>query len=380
MPRILLLHASVGSGHESAARALAEAFARKQEGEVRVEDTLSYANTLFRRAYTRSYTDLVALAPALWQIYYEQSNSEDPKEIALTNRLRGLVERLVVPRLDKLIDDFDPDATLCTHFLPAELLLRLRQSGVLRSPIYTVVTDHVAHSFWITPGIDGYFVASDLPRDLMIARGVTPAIVYAHGIPVSLETAVPKSPEAMRERYGFSQDRPLLTLFGGGIITRRVRRMVTGLLELDQPATLVVVAGRNAELVEDLADLQSGPQVELRVLGKIDYVDDLVAASDLVITKAGGLIVSEVLARGTPLLVVDPIPGQEEWNADYVVTSGAGVQLRLPESVPSAVRRLLVEPERLAGLRQDARLAGRPRAALDIAEQVLAELHSGEYH
>jgi processive 1,2-diacylglycerol beta-glucosyltransferase len=111
--------------------------------------------------------------------------------------------------------------------------------------------------------------------------------------------------------------------------------------------------------------------------GRIDFVDDLVAASDLVITKAGGLMVSEVLARGTPLLVIDPIPGQEEWNADYVVSAGAGVQLRMPEAVPYTTLNLLAQPGRLAAIRERSLTAGRPRAALDIAEIVLDELRQG---
>jgi processive 1,2-diacylglycerol beta-glucosyltransferase len=108
-------------------------------------------------------------------------------------------------------------------------------------------------------------------------------------------------------------------------------------------------------------------------------VDDLVAASDLVITKSGGLIVSEVLARGTPMVIVDPIPGQEEWNADFVVGVGAGIQLRQPEAVPPAALYLLGQPERLAIMREQARRFGRPRAALDIAERVLGDLASGAY-
>src|SRR4029453_5822048 len=168
-------------------------------------------------------------------------------------------------------------------------------------------------------------------------------------------------------------------LFGSGVEPERVRRMVTMLLESQVPATLVVVAGRSAELTDALADLGDGPHVQLRVLGRIDYVDDLVAASDLVITKSGGLIVSEVLARGTPMVVIAPIPGQEEWNADFVAGSGAGIQLRNPESVPPAALFLLGQPERLAQMREQARRLGRPRAAPDIAERVLSELASGTY-
>lgn len=377
MPRILIVHASVGSGHQRAAAALADAFTRKQAGEVRVEDTLDYGNRAFCRAYTQSYLELSAHAPAIWRLFYEGTNVRDPKWVELTNRLRSLVERPGGTHLARLVTRFAPDAIVCTHFLPVELLLRLKRRGRLPQPIYCVVTDVVAHCFWATPAIDGYFVASALTREQLIALGVAPAIIHVSGIPVDPAITEPKTMAAMRLRHGFPIDQPLISLFGGGLDVDRVRMMVAGLLAHDMPGTLTVIAGRNAALAAALADLTNGPMPRLRVLDFITYVDDLVAASDLVITKPGGLIVSEVLARGTPLLLIDPIPGQEEWNADYVVSANAGIQLRMVELVPRAVQSLLAHPERLAMLRQCAQGIGRPRAALDIAEAILRDLRGG---
>src|SRR6266545_2734594 len=222
------------------------------------------------------------------------------------------------------------------------------------------LSTHVAHKFWLTPGVDGYFVASELPRDLLIARGVPGASIHVSGIPVSLEIGVPTNPASIRAHHGWPLDRPLISLLGGGIATTHVRQMVEGLRALAHPGTLVVVGGRNADVPGALADLTDGPHMRIQVLGHIDELDDLVAASDLVITKAGGLVVSEELARGTPLLVIDPIPGQEEWNADYVVSACAGVELRLPVWVPDTVQHLLAEPSRLTAMRERARRAGRP--------------------
>jgi processive 1,2-diacylglycerol beta-glucosyltransferase len=153
--------------------------------------------------------------------------------------------------------------------------------------------------------------------------------------------------------------------------------MAVELRDLEHSATLVVVGGRSAELPAALADVGDGLNVGVHVLGAIDYMDDLVAASDLVITKSGGLIVSEILARGTPLLVVDPIPGQEEWNADHVVSVGAGVQVRRAELAAYAVRHLLNEPSRLTEMRDRARRAGHPEAALEIAGDVLNDVGHG---
>src|SRR5262245_12552694 len=379
MPRLLILHASVGTGHQRAAEALAEAFARKQDGEVRVADALDYGSELFRRAYSRSYVDMSEGSPLLWRLFYETTDASEPEWIELTNRLRSLVERLGITRLVRLVQKFEPEAIVCTHFLPVELLLRIKRQGRLPQPLYCVVTDVFAHAFWVTPGIDGYFVGSEMTRDMLAARGVTPAIIRVSGIPIDPAIAEPKDLGEIRIRHGFAPDRPLVTLFGGGLNIQRVRSIARGILASDICGTLAVVAGRNEALATALDGLADGPSMRLQSLGFIDYVDDLVAASDMVISKAGGLIVSETLARGTPMLLIDPIPGQEEWNADYVVSAGAGIQLRMAESVPDTVRQLLTHRDLLAVLRAGAQQAGRPRAALDIAEQVLRDLQVGAH-
>jgi processive 1,2-diacylglycerol beta-glucosyltransferase len=379
MPRILILHAAIGTGHTTAARSLADAFRRKQLGEVRVEDILDYGSRLFRTALTRAYLEVSGRTPLLWKMLYESSDLEDPDAVVASNAVRARIERLPLRQLEGFVTSYAPDAIVCTHMFPLTVLQRLKRQGALRQPLYCVITDYMVHSMWINDVVDGYFLASDATREAMIARGVPPTILHVTGIPVKLEIADPKTMEAARARRGLPADVPIVTLFGGGIEPARVRLVVTRLLTATKPGLLIVAAGRSQSLANSLADLGDGPSMRLLRLGLIDYVDDLVAASDLVITKSGGLIVSEVLARGTPMIVIDPIPGQEEWNADLVAGSGAGIQLRQPESVPLAALSLLSRPERLALMREQAVRVGRPRAALDIAEHVLADLRSGVY-
>jgi processive 1,2-diacylglycerol beta-glucosyltransferase len=379
MSRILILHAAVGTGHTTAARALADAFRRKQIGEVRVEDILDYGSRLFRTALTRAYLEVSGRTPLLWKMLYESSDLDDPDAVAASNAVRARIERLPLRQLEGFVTSYAPDAIVCTHMFPLTVLQRLKREGTLRQPLYCVITDFMVHSMWINDVVDGYFLASDPTREAMIARGVPPTILHVTGIPVKLEIADPKPMAAMRARHGLPADVPVITLFGGGIEPNRVRLVVRRLLQASTPGLLIVAAGRSTTLAESMADLDDGPSMRLRRLGMIDYVDDLIAASDLVITKSGGLIVSEILARGTPMIVIDPIPGQEEWNADLVAGSGAGVQLRQPESVPLAALSLLSHPERLAVMREQAARVGRPRAALDIAEQIGAELRSGMY-
>jgi processive 1,2-diacylglycerol beta-glucosyltransferase len=378
MPRVLLLHASVGAGHKRAAEALATAFARRQPGEVRVEDVLDHTPRLFRVAYARSYLELTDRAPLVWGYFYTQSNI-DPNLAEFTNNIRKLVESIGTTGLKDLLRAFAPDVIICTHFLPMELLVRYKRNARLPQPVYCVITDHAAHTFWTYTEIDGYFVPDEQTREQLIARGVTAAQIIVSGIPVDPATAEPKSCVEARVALSLPLEGPVVTLFGGGIDNEHARMIVQGLLRCQIQATLVVVAGRNPTLVENLSDLCSTERLSLRVLGHVNYVDDLIAASDLVVTKAGGLIVSEVLARGVPLVVIDPIPGQEEWNADYVVRTGAGAQLRMCESVAPTVERLLASPHLLAEMRAGARAVARPRSALDIVEQVISD-HANRRH
>jgi processive 1,2-diacylglycerol beta-glucosyltransferase len=375
MPRVLLLHASVGTGHKRAAEALATAFTRRQPGEVRVEDVLDHTPLLFRVAYARSYLELTDRAPLVWGYFYTQTNA-DPNLAEFTNNVRRLVESIGTTGLRDVLRAFMPEVIICTHFLPMELLVRYKRNAQLPQPIYCVVTDFAAHTFWTYTEIDGYFVADEQTRDQLIARGVTASQISVSGIPVDPGVAEPKDRLGVRKLRGLPAEGHVITLFGGGVDDDHVRMIVQGLRRSDVEGTLLVVAGRNQTLVDNLSDLSSTPRLKIRVHGYIDYVDDLIVASDLVVTKAGGLIVSEVLARGVPLVVIDPIPGQEEWNADFVVSSGSGAQLRMAESVPATVQRLLSQPYLLAEMGAAARKAGRPRAAGDIAERVIADYTS----
>ncbi len=372
MPRVLLLHASVGTGHRTAARALGKAFELRQSDHVRVEDVLDHTSRLFRIAYARSYLELTDHAPLVWGYFYSTAGDDD--ELGeITNNIRKLVESIGTVDLKALLRRFLPDVIVCTHFLPMELLVSLKKKARLPQPVYCVITDHAAHTFWTYTMIEGYFVGSDTVRRQLVERGVPPQHIHVTGIPVDPSFAEPRHRDEERARLNLPLDKPVITLMGGGVPNASIRTIARTLLARDIEGVLVIAAGRNETLLSELADLQPGHTLDMRLLGYIDYMDSLITASDLVVTKAGGLITSEVLARGVPLVVIDPILGQEEWNADFVVNSGAGVQLRMAASVPDAVCRLICAPHLLTQMREAAARAGRPRAAMAIADYIISD-------
>ncbi|KAB8142976.1 UDP-N-acetylglucosamine--LPS N-acetylglucosamine transferase [Chloroflexia bacterium SDU3-3] len=375
MPGILILYTSLGTGHRTAALALAEALAQcAPETTVVTEDALDYCSGVVKKALNTAYLQSSERGPKLYKAAYEASDSADFDEALGLNRLISILGGPLLRDMDAMIDAMQPDAIICTMQLPLQLMAHRKQQGALHCPLYVVVTDFVAHSTWYAPEADGYFVPSALTRDMMCRRGARAEQIAVTGIPVPLTIAEEKTMSAMRERHGLPTEGAVVSLFGGGIEAERIRLIVDEIARIETPATLAVVSGRNEQLAEAIADVPSGPHVRLLKLGAIDYVDDLVAASDLVITKAGGLIVSEILGRGTPMIIIDPLPGQEEWNADMVAACGAGIQLRMAEMVPPATAQLLGNLDQLMAMRRQAQSTGRPRAALDIASAICAQL------
>jgi processive 1,2-diacylglycerol beta-glucosyltransferase len=371
MTRALILHASVGAGHRRAAEALAQAFAQRTPGQIHVADVLDYANPLFRRAYVQSYVQLTDKLPAMWGYVYAHT---DRDLFRFTTGLRTYIDRVWVRGLRKLLIKYAPHVIVCTHFLPVEILSQHKGRAHVTQPLYCVLTDYAAHAFWSYKHVDRYFVATEDTRQQLIERGIPPSIVQVTGIPIHLGLAQEASRDALRRQWLVRPERPLVVLFGGGLDAGRVRTVIKGLLDSSVTGTLIVVAGRNLALLSEIGDLTGRPGLEVQKLGLIDRVDELVTAADLVITKAGGLIVSEVLARGRPMLIIDPIPGQEESNTDFLVSVGAAITIRLPQHVPFAVQQLLDEPQRLHTMSEAARAVGRPRAALDIVEQILSDV------
>lgn len=376
MTQILILYASLGAGHLNAARALVEAFNCFPNVEVASQDALEYASPIYRNSITQIYKQLSERIPTLYKAIYEGTDIEDVEESLDDNLSVARLEFLFFRKLEDLVTQMNPDVIISVQQIPSRLTQLLKQKNNLSTPHYVVVTDAIAHSSWLNHEINAYFLPSSIGVNMLIRRGANPELLHVTGIPIKLEVLRTKKKEEMRSLHQFHLEHSVIILFGGGLNTQRIKLIVTDLLASSIPLTVIITAGRNETLLDAIADLTSSENVKLVKLGSIDYVDDLIVASDLVISKAGGLITSEVLARGVPMIIIDPIPGQEEQNADVISASGAGIQIRLPEMVAPTVNYLLNFPERLEQMRQAAILSGQPNAAINIAEFILSDVKS----
>ncbi len=374
--RLLILSVSAGNGHVRAAEALAAGAAKWFPAyEVRHVDLLTLVPLLFRKTYKDSYIKLVQSHPALWGYLY--AKADQAKADSALAKLRRAVESACSKPLAAIIQEYKPDHIICTHFMPLQVLARWRAKNRITQPVWTCITDFVAHRFWLEPNQAGYFTASEEDAWRLRLRGLTSEDVRAYGIPVMPQFIPPADPSGQKEAriaaaraFGFHPEKKIVLLMGGGAGVGDMRLTAEELLKLPSDMQLIALTGRNQSLLHSLEELKQRCPDRLFPLGFTSDVHQLLAAGDLVITKPGGLTTVECLAMGKPMLVYAPIPGQEEHNADYLLENGAALKAPDLPGLLWRVKRLIEHPELLPQLAAHAKALGKPCAARDILAHV----------
>lgn len=367
--RLLLLSVSAGAGHVRAAEAVAaRASAAFPQMSAHHSDMLSMVPYWFRLMYRDLYMKLSVGLPEAWGWLYRTSDVHAPSAIA--ERMRRWLQRLGAGHLLAEVAAFRPDAIVCTHFLPAELLAAERRAGRLRCPLWIQVTDFDLHRLWVHEGVSGYFVGSNELAFRLQALGVPSSQIVVSGIPVMPGFATAPARAQAAAAIGVDPTLPTVLLMGGGAGTGLRREMISALLTQQPRLQLIVLAGRNEALRRSLQELASDHAGRLHPFGFTDKVHLAMACADLAITKPGGLSTSECLAMGLPMLLVNPIPGQEERNAAYLMQEGVAVRADDPVTLQYRLQRLLANPQQLTIMRERALVLARPHAAEAVLQQL----------
>lgn len=367
MKRILILSASVGSGHVMAAESLAKAFrARPDVEEVLVDDSLDHTNVLHKQLYSTLYKQLSKQLPKFLGWWYE--SSDDPW---VSDKGRVVLDLTQALPLINLVREFKPDSIICTHFMPAGVLSYLIGQGRLEAELGIAVTDFHFHAYWITRAFHWYFVAQEEDKIHMEGLGLPGDRIHVTGIPVDPAFAVPVDRTAVLERHQLDPAKPTLLVAGGALGLSPATAVVNRLLQLDRDFQALIVCGKNKNLIKDIEQLTAGRQDRFKVLGYTSEMPELLGAATLLLSKPGGLTTAEALARALPMVVLDPIGGQEERNSDVLLEAGAAVKCTEVTVLNHKLARLLDHPERIATMSENARRLGRPKAAQTIADIVI---------
>jgi processive 1,2-diacylglycerol beta-glucosyltransferase len=377
MPRrILVLSASVGAGHLRAAEAVELALKQTlPDAHVQNIDVLQMTNRLFQRLYGRFYLDLVNKAPHALGYFYDLLDQPRSKE-KKSDRFRLYLEKLNLKSFTKFLKSEPWDLVINTHFLPAEIIASLRVKKEIDVPQVTVTTDFETHRLWVNPPCDRYFTATTEGALYLQHWGVPAADVLATGIPIHPAFATPKDKAACLVKHGLASDRPVVLQLSGGFGVGPIEKIFHGVLSVDRPIQLVTITGRNEKLKTQLGKIKAPERHKVKVMGFTKEIDELMQAADLVVTKPGGLTTSEVLARGAVMVIVNPIPGQESRNSDYLLENGAAIKANNIATLGYKINAVLEDSARLDMIRANVRRIARPRAAFDVVEKAM-ELSRG---
>lgn len=354
-----------------AAEALAHAFKKARAAtEVRHVDVLQLTNKLFRRFYSQAYLDLVNSSPELLGWFYDYLDTPWERE-----RRRLLLDKLNTRPLVKFLSEYAPDMIVCTHFLGAEIVSWLKAKDRLACPQAIVITDLDVHAMWLCHHYEHYFVALDETREHLIKLGVPAGKVTVSGIPIDPVFAEKKDQHEMRRKHGLRPEVTTILLSAGGFGVGPVEHLLEALLEMKHSAQVVAVCGRNEELKAQIEQMNQGrprtSKVMIKPIGFTTEMDEYMSAADIIVGKPGGLTTSEALAKGLLMVIVNPIPGQEERNSDHLLEEGVAIRCNNLPVLANKIDRLLDDGKRLAAMRANVKRMARPHAARDIVRKLL---------
>ena len=363
-PSVVFLSASVGEGHTAAAQAVCNALEdRLPNSRCEIVDSYRYASEVFHRVASNGYIGMVKVLPQLYRFIYDQA-----ERATKVSAFKKWLHRYTALNLRQHVSKLAPDVVVCTHAFPCGVMAEYKREFADSPAVVGIVTDFVVHPFWIHRNIDAYAVATGAMRQTLVARGVRPERITVTGIPIDARFARREDQSEVRRRLGIVPDRTTLLLMGGGVGIGPLEKAIAAIDRLDHRFQVVVVVGKNPALERRLSEDAGTLTHPVKVVGFVSNVFDYMQAADVLVSKPGGLTSSEALAAELPLVMLRPLPGQEERNTRYLEAGGAGVRVQNTSELVHALDALLSNPPALAAMRDRARRLARPAAADDVAD------------
>ncbi|WP_019123576.1 UDP-N-acetylglucosamine--LPS N-acetylglucosamine transferase [Brevibacillus massiliensis] len=365
MKKVLIFSASIGNGHNQAARAMQESLAEIGCATM-IIDTLEYISPTFHKILLESYTNLLKISPKMWGRIYH--NTEKTRFFDMN----VIMNKLLANNLKKLINSANPDAFIATHPFASCMLSVLKGRNEWTMPIYTIITDYTIHPSWINHHINYYFIAHEQLYYLVD--------VYRHdyqkfkpmGIPIMKKFSLPLNKIDLMEKFSLSPEQKTIILSGGGLGLGPMDKVLRGLDQIEQPLKVFVLTGLNQKLYRKVTD--STFRHDVVPLGYIDNFHEYLEVADLIITKSGGLTTAEVLSKQVPMIIYNPLPGQEERNSHFLLNNGCAVHANMIEQLIYFIEELLQNPTKVNYIKRMALTVAKPDAAKQIARFIARDM------
>lgn len=365
--KALLMYISISSGHHKAALALEKALEILDPSvEVLSINSLNYTNPLVEKVINKTYMSIIKNRPEVWEYLYD-----NPKVFRNISKLRDLIHRFNSGKLKTLLDDFKPDVIACTQAFPCGMVADYKASFGLDIPLMGVLTDCTPHSYWIFDSVDYYAVHSEATMNKLIENGISRERIRIFGIPIDPKFANKLNAGSIMTKLGIDKSIPTILIMGGGQGLGPIPEIVFSLNKISRPIQMLIVAGTNGRLFNWLESRSRNFRMRSFIFGYASNIDELMSIATLIITKPGGLTISEAMSKSLPMVIIRPIPGQEAKNTEYLLKEGVAIKADSPRDAGILTEALLNQPAKLEQMRQNARRIAKPNSAIEIAKLIL---------
>ena len=374
MKKILIFYGSYGGGHLSAARSIKEYIdSNYNDYQIEMVDCVEYVNKALNKVTTKAYSDMAKNAHWIWkQLYY---NSEKNGALA---RIGNAVNRLMAIKLNKLFKNGAPDLIISTHPFSSQMCAILKSKGKINSQIATILTDYAPHRQWLEKPeyVNYFFVAHDGMVEDLVKRGIDRNKIYSTGIPLSNRFLAHYDKDGILKEFGLAKNKATVLFFAGGEYgfgKDTTFNILKTIIEEFDNLQVVAIAGKNVKMQAKFETLvkETDSEDTVKVLSYTNKVPELMSISDIVISKPGGLTTTESLASGLPIIVINPIPGQEEENAEFLEQNGVGIWLKKNDNIKEKLREILSSTEKIKEMKINARLLSKKNSTADICKILL---------
>lgn len=373
MKKVLIFYASYGGGHLSAANAINEYIKNNYPNiETEIIDCMKYVNKHLEKLTTVAYKEMAKKAPWAWGIIYYTSQHGLVAELSSTSN------KILARKLNTLLQEYMPDLIISTHPFASQMCSYLKKHNKINCKIASIMTDFAPHDQWLVGKkcIDYFFVAHNKMKEDLIKKKVPAEKIFATGIPLSNKFLLNFDRTEILKQFGLKENKKTILFFGGGefgLGKTKTLKVLSSLLNDFDNIQIVAISGKNVKMknkFQELAD-NSSMSEDIKIMEYTNNVPELMSVSDLVVTKPGGLTTSESLASGLPIIVINPIPGQEFQNAEFLEEKGVEIWIKSSTNINETLHSLLNNPEKFKQMKVNAKLLAKKYSTRDICKILL---------
>lgn len=370
MNKIMILYASVGGGHYKAANGINNYILENYpECKTELVDALKYTNKLVDKLVVNSYVNMARYSPKVWGEIYKFSE----KQYSVAN-FSNAVQKLLSKKLFKLFKDEQPDIVISTHPFITEMVASLKKHGKTNTRLCVVMTDYASHKFWEIKHefVNMYFVANNEMKLGLIANEIEESKIHVTGIPVEPAFTKEYNKEDIYNSFGLSKDKKTVLIFGGGQFgMSNITSFFRALLNIKEDIQIVAVAGKSEKNQNQFKNLAQSSNKNVVILGYTNQVPELMQIADFVISKPGGLTTTEILVSQVPFLIINPVPGQEEENANFLTNNGAAARIWDVKRAEPFIEQFISDSFRIENMKAMQKHIAKPNSTKEIVDTII---------